>query len=184
MLSLRALLDDLRGDRAAAVAGVGEAVALAEPAGLIRIFVELGPPMAVLLRQVAARTGLSEYLRRVVAAFGEDAVSEPQIANKPALAKVYAGGPALPQTPHTSEEDLVEPLSGREIQVLELLASWCTNKEIARELHIAPSTVKRHTVNIYEKLQVGGRRHAVARAAALGLIEPPEYGIHYRVALN
>jgi LuxR family maltose regulon positive regulatory protein len=159
-------------------------VALAEPAGLIRIFVDLGPQMAVLLRQVAALNGSSEYLRRVLAAFSEDTVPEPQTENTLAVAREHAGGAVLHQRPNTLKEDLVEPLSGREIQVLELLASWYTNKEIARELNIAPSTVKRHTVNIYQKLQVGGRRHAVARASALGLIDAPEPSFRYHPSTN
>ena len=66
--------------------------------------------------------------------------------------------------------ELVEPLTDRELEVLALLARRMSSKEIAQALIISPLTVKRHTSNIYSKLQVGGRREAVAKAALLGLL--------------
>ena len=66
--------------------------------------------------------------------------------------------------------DLPEPLSDRELEVLAALAGHLSNKEIADALYIAPSTVKRHTLNIYRKLDVGDRRSAVRRADQLGLL--------------
>ena len=71
----------------------------------------------------------------------------------------------------------MEPLTGRELEVLARLARGLPNKEIAAELVVSPQTVKRHTANIYAKLGVGGRREAVRRAAALGLLPPlaPEH---------
>ena len=67
-------------------------------------------------------------------------------------------------------EQLVEPLSEREIEVLRLIASGCSNKEIARELILAIGTVKRHTANIFNKLDVRNRTEAVARARELDLL--------------
>jgi LuxR family maltose regulon positive regulatory protein len=66
---------------------------------------------------------------------------------------------------------LVEPLSEREIEVLQLIAGGLANAEIGRKLYIADGTVKRHINNIYGKLGVGSRTQAIARARALGLIE-------------
>lgn len=68
------------------------------------------------------------------------------------------------------QSSLLEPLSGRELQVLRLIAAGYSNKEIASELVIALGTVKRHTVNIYNKLVVKNRTEAVARARDLGLL--------------
>ena len=65
---------------------------------------------------------------------------------------------------------LIEPLTDREMDVLRLLAKRLTNKEIGLRLHISPLTVKRHTINIYQKLGVNDRREAVTKARALGLL--------------
>jgi DNA-binding CsgD family transcriptional regulator len=65
---------------------------------------------------------------------------------------------------------MVEPLTRREEDVLELLAQRLTSKEIAQQLILSELTVKRHRANIYQKLSVNSRREAVAAAAALGLI--------------
>ena len=61
-------------------------------------------------------------------------------------------------------------LTARELDVLELLAARYSNKEIAAELIIAPGTVKKRTVTLYDKLNVHGRREAVAKARALGYL--------------
>ena len=64
----------------------------------------------------------------------------------------------------------IEPLSAREIEVLRLMAEGLTNREIARQLIISVSTVKRHTANIYNKLDVHSRTQAVAQAKRLGIL--------------
>ena len=65
---------------------------------------------------------------------------------------------------------IAEPLTWREAEVLALLAARLSNKEIAKQLSISTETVKQHATNIYQKLQVSGRREAVNRARALGLL--------------
>ena len=66
--------------------------------------------------------------------------------------------------------DLTEPLTAREIEVLDLLAGRFSNKEIATTLCVSWQTVAKHTNNIYQKLRVTGRRDAVERAAVLGIL--------------
>ena len=65
---------------------------------------------------------------------------------------------------------LVEPLTPRELEVLALLGQHLTNNEIAAELVVSPSTVKTHTLNIYRKLDVHGRKQAVVRAKELVIL--------------
>lgn len=61
-------------------------------------------------------------------------------------------------------------LSGREIEVLGLLAEGCANKIVARRLGISPNTVKTHVTRLFEKLEVTSRTQAIARARGLGVI--------------
>jgi LuxR family transcriptional regulator, maltose regulon positive regulatory protein len=69
-----------------------------------------------------------------------------------------------------AKQPLVEPLSEREIEVLQLIAEGYANAEIAHKLYITTGTVKRHINNIYGKLGVGSRTQAVAKARALGFV--------------
>jgi DNA-binding NarL/FixJ family response regulator len=69
-----------------------------------------------------------------------------------------------------SRASVVDALTWRELEVLQLLDARRSNKEIARLLHISCETVKKHTGNIYQKLQVGSRREAVSRAHGVGLL--------------
>jgi LuxR family maltose regulon positive regulatory protein len=71
----------------------------------------------------------------------------------------------------TPVEPLEEPLSDREVAVLELLAGGCTNREIARKLFIALGTVKAHVASVYRKLGVHSRAEAVSQAKDLNLLE-------------
>ena len=80
-----------------------------------------------------------------------------------------------------TDQSLVEPLTAREMQVLELLAQRLTDREIAETLVISPFTVRRHVQNISEKIGKRGRRTVVNHARRLGLIPavddltPPTY---------
>ena len=78
----------------------------------------------------------------------------------------------LPETQATplSTQPLVESLTNREMEALDLLAKRLSNKEIAEELFISPDTVKKHLNNIYGKLNVNSRRQAVEKAIHLKII--------------
>jgi DNA-binding CsgD family transcriptional regulator len=112
--------------------------------------------MGRLLARYVARRGASPYLERLLAACG----------TTPA-----AGAPPSPGRADQPLQ-LVEPLTRRELEVLQRLQTRRTNDEIARALCVSVDTVKKHTKNLYQKLQVDGRRHAVAQAVALGLLPP------------
>ena len=150
ILVLQSLVSHKLGDSATALDTLERAVRLAEPGGWVRPFVEPGPEMADLLQRLKQRTAVPNIVGRVLAAFPRQARSQPEAT--------------LP---------LIEPLTNREMEILALLAQRLTNKEIARRLVISPGTVRQHTHNIYQKLDVKGRRQAVDKAVDLGILSPP-----------
>ena len=148
ILALRALALGQTGEIEPALRSLTSALALAQPEGFLRVFVDEGAPMAALLGRVTATAGpLLAYVRRLRAALGGEA-----------RAHVGVTG------------ELIEPLTERELTVLSLLAQGLSNREIARALFLSPNTVRAHTYNIYGKLDVHSRGQAVARGRELGLI--------------
>lgn len=133
-----------------------QCLAVAEPEGYVRIFVEKGALMAALLKIAASRGINPEYASKLLAAFPLPRESSGH--GKPA--------PAASRSPGAS---LVEPLSERELDVLRLLNSHLAVPEIAREMLIAPSTLRTHIRSIYLKLDVHGRLEALQKARDLGL---------------
>lgn len=131
-----------------AVQVLREALELGEAAQHVRVFIDDGSPMSRLLR-IAHRRGVQVYyVNTLLKASGETPEK-------------------LTKFTHT---DLIEPITAREIDVLELVALSLTNKEISEELYIAVSTVKRHITNLYGKLGVSSRTEAVQKARKLNLL--------------
>jgi ATP/maltotriose-dependent transcriptional regulator MalT/ActR/RegA family two-component response regulator len=97
----------------------------------------------------------------------DNAIKQPPTALREAKRDVVPGAADRLSRPH---QPLVEPLTNRELDVLELLARRLSNKEIAEKLFIAPTTVKGHLKNIYQKLEVGKRREAVVKAQKIGIL--------------
>jgi LuxR family maltose regulon positive regulatory protein len=150
-LVIQCLAFSAKGDREKALQSLEQALSLAEPEDYLRIFLDEGPAMAQLLYQTAERGIHREYVGRILPVF-------------PPNGKRHY--------PADSKDQLIEPLSQREMEVLQLLAGGSSNKEVARRLFISLPTVKWHTSNIYGKLSVQNRTQAVARARSLGLISP------------
>jgi LuxR family transcriptional regulator, maltose regulon positive regulatory protein len=157
ILVLRASALWAGGKREEAVSTLAEALVLAEPEGYVRTLVDEGPPMAELLSavlQAQQRERLdpveripAHYLRKLLAASERDAQG---------TASTAAG--------------LAEPLSERELEVLQLIAAGKTNRRIASELFVSVGTVKTHINNLYRKLDAHSRTQALARATELNLL--------------
>ena len=156
VMVLQALAFDAAGEGEKAVELLGEALALAMPGGLLRLFVDEGSPMARLLYEALARGVEPGYVRQLLAAF--PATDSKQQTLSSTLPEVEAG--------------FVEPLSAREIEVLQFIAEGLTNQEVANRLYLSLHTVKVHARNIYGKLGVKNRTQAVAKARALGILPP------------
>lgn len=153
ILVLRALAHEAQGDTSAALEPLQQSLALAEPEGYVRIFVDEGLPMARLFYEALSHGGEPEYVRRLLAAF-----------------PVAESGQTTSSRLRGSESELVEPLSERELEVLRLIAEGLTNRDAAARLYLSPHTVKVHTRNIFTKLAVKNRTQAVARGRALGIL--------------
>jgi LuxR family maltose regulon positive regulatory protein len=140
------------GRRDAAVSALAHAVRQAEPEGYVRTFVDRGAPIAELLRQVALGGTHPNYVGKLLKAF-EDTPPVPVPAEK-----------------DPANQALIEPLTDRELEVLNLIAAGLSNAQIAEQLYVAVSTVKKHINHLYGKLEVHRRTQAVARARELGLL--------------
>jgi len=146
------------GEKDEALQLLGEALALAEPGGFIRIFVNEGAPMAELLSAAVAQGIRPEYATKLLAAFEGERTDERPTS--------FVPGPHRPLV----GSSLVEPLSPRELEVLRLIAQGLSNQEIGQRLFLALDTVKGHNRRIFEKLQVQRRTEATVRARELGLL--------------
>jgi LuxR family transcriptional regulator, maltose regulon positive regulatory protein len=156
ILVLRALALWARNEKQQAVDILGQALALAEPEGYVRTFVDEGSTMSELLSEVmqARQRGQLDTAHRVPARY---------------LAKLLA---ALAQDTAAPGADarLAEPPSERELEVLALIVAGKSNQEIASTLFVSTSTVKTHINNLYRKLGARSRTQAVAHARELGLL--------------
>jgi LuxR family maltose regulon positive regulatory protein len=159
--ALRALALAACGDQAGALGALTEALTLACRPGYVRVFADEGAPMHALLVQLAAaRPGQQHaargidpgYLAALVRTCGQPDAGPPR-------SRAVGAPPGL-----------AEPLTGRELEVLRLLAAGKSNQRIAHDLVVALDTVKRHVTHILGKLGAANRTEAAARARQLGLI--------------
>jgi LuxR family maltose regulon positive regulatory protein len=162
ILALRALALDAQGKSGRADAVLNQATALARMGGFIRVFVDLGPPLQGILRRLDSRSPTGDYVHRLLAAFPDERRTR---GNGKTLLPGATGPAQNAPVP-------AEPLTARERDVLKLLREPLGINEIAEELSLSPSTVKRHIANIYGKLEVNRRWDAVAKAEELSIIPP------------
>jgi LuxR family maltose regulon positive regulatory protein len=168
------------GEAEEAVQTLASALALGEPEGFRRIFLDEGRVMALLLGRCRARKPepgaylpTPGYLQSLLEVSQREAgiMSPERTRALPDQHEATAQGshlaePATTRTP----EGLPISLSAREVEVLELIAAGHSNQEISAQLFLALNTVKRHVYNIFTKLDVKNRTQAVTRARQLGLI--------------
>lgn len=152
LLGLKALLCKKVGETEAALSALERAVSLARPGGFLFSFLELGSPMADLLRRLHEDDTNKAFVQRILSAMGVHDASTPVASER-------------------ASQSLVDPLTNRELEILELLARRLRDKEIAEKLCVSPETVNTHLKHVYQKLEVRGRRQAVAKGTELGLLK-------------
>jgi LuxR family transcriptional regulator, maltose regulon positive regulatory protein len=142
------------------------ALDLAEPEGYVTLFLEEGPDVVPLLKaalnQRAAPERRKAYAAKLLGVFSGR--SNPATSPAVATTNVQDRLTALGEGP-----EMIEPLSKRELEILRLICEGRSNREIAEQLFITVSAVKKHTGNIYGKLQVNSRTQAIARSHQMGL---------------
>ena len=164
ILLLEALALRETGDIEHAIKVLTKCLTLAKPEGYVRIFLDEGQPMQILLVQWLAHASAGP-LRAYAAHLSSQFDAEPH--------RVAPPQEKIPLTDAhlaSAEQALAEPLSQRELEVLHLMALGMTNKKIAERLIVAPGTIKAHAASIYRKLESANRTEAVARARQLGIL--------------
>jgi LuxR family maltose regulon positive regulatory protein len=154
-LVVRSKILKAAGDQYAAVQALAEAAALAQPEGFLRVFLDEGQELAELvglLQKTKLPANLAGFFAKLAGCSGSE------------LPNAQGTSQAL------SPDNLVEPLSARELEVLRLIADGLSNPEIASRLYLSVNTLRAHTTNIYQKLDVHSRLQAVNRARDLGLL--------------
>jgi LuxR family maltose regulon positive regulatory protein len=173
IVTLQALALQSQGRTEEALETLEEAVTLAGPEGWIRPFIEAGAPMAHLLDQLTQKDVAVGYIERILAAFENYGQGAEWDTLGSISEKQWSPSIPSPRRPYSLSgrtQPLAEPLTHRELDVLELLSERLQDKEVAEKLVISPKTVKTHLQNIYRKLCVQGRREAVERAMSLKIL--------------
>ena len=140
------------GDEKSALRTIRRALELGAPGFLVRSFVDEGPAIVALVREVAdlersapSRTLPESYVAAIVGETRGDAI---------ALSQPVA---------------VIEPLSRKEHEILQMLCAGCSNAELAERLFVSQNTIKWHLQHVYAKLGIRNRTGAVAAARRLGL---------------
>lgn len=154
ILALCALAETRRGRTEPAVQHLGQALALAEPAGYVRLFLDEGPPLVPLLRLMLTRwqgQRRAHYVQQLLTLIE---------AEHPEFAGAVPGN----LSPATSR------ISGRELEVLRGLAEGLSTPQLAARLVVSPNTIKTQRESLYRKLDARTREEALAQAARLHLL--------------
>lgn len=157
-LILKAIAQIHLGNHKAGSVTLRKALTLAAPQALIQIFVEGGPIITKLLKEFITQQhmpGLTTYFKKIL-----------NVAHTFSAIRTYA----IEEAPSSPQTYLVDPLTPREVEVLQLLHVGLSGPEIADKLVISLNTVRSHTKNIYSKLNVTRRQEALERARELYLI--------------
>jgi LuxR family maltose regulon positive regulatory protein len=152
LLALQAVTLDALGERMSSRSALQEALALGAPEGYIWRLLEAGPEIGPLLRDLK----------------GDGDTPKEYYDYLDALLDAYRTGFGEPAQPQLGE--LLDPLTPRELEIMRLISKGYSNPEIASELVVTINTVKKHTSNIYGKLEVRSRTQAIARAHELNLL--------------
>ena len=162
LLAMRAIVLEAQGKTSEAESELLHSVDLAQSGGFIKVFIDLGKPLEKILTRLAPQSQHEFYISRLLAAFQAENSFLVRSRRQASINRELS----------SSTGKLVEVLTPRELEVLNLLRGPSSIKEIARQLNISYATAKRHTINIYAKLGTNRRWDAVAKAEELTILPP------------
>ena len=177
LLAIQTLAHAAVGDVTTAHAQLQHLLRVAAPEGYIRVFVDMGEPMHILLdslRITSPDMALADYVDQLLAAFTP--LSGPQSSTETAIqietpSQINVNRQSFDMAQDKSKiQQLIEPLSEREVEILHLVADGLSNSQLADKLIVTVGTIKKDLNNIYGKLGVASRTQAIARGRALGLL--------------
>ena len=157
-LNIKAIAQLKIHDNEAARLSINESLHLASQDGFISVYTNEKPVIQQVLALCSDPTISDSYLQKLTSILGLQVESSPSQAELPGAAALE------------NNKQLLEPLSQRELEVLDLINQGLANKEIARKLTLAPATVKAHIRNLYGKIEAKSRTEALSKARNLGLI--------------
>jgi len=160
ILALQSLALQAQDATLRALDALERSLALAEPGGYVRTFLDEGAPMAKLLANI----------RKTYSGDGKTSSSRVRLDYVDRLLAAFEQQPPLSQRTPPGVQPPIEPLSEREVEVLRLVSAGLKNREIAKELFVVVGTVKAHINSIYRKLGTNNRVQAVSRARELKLL--------------
>jgi LuxR family maltose regulon positive regulatory protein len=169
-LVVRALALQVQRDTEGALSALERALAITEPEGHVRTFIDEGEPMKGLLRHAAAHGIAPAYVTRLLEAYGVRAPGRQLDAQQALPTSTQAGRPGVECGAVSRPSPLVESLSERELEVLRLLDTSLTVPEIADRLVVSASTVRSHVKSIYGKLDAHHRMQALEIARELEIL--------------
>ena len=159
--TLKVLLLNKQENGDEAIKTLEEVIALAEPGGWIRPFVEAGPDMLVLLKNLKNQREAIEFINNLI-----DSIEKYQQDLR--LQSTGKDKPDMRKTGNSRIDN--EQLSVRELEITKLLAAGLRNKEIANKLFVSEGTIKKHIYNICQKWDVHSRIHLIQKAREMGYI--------------
>jgi LuxR family maltose regulon positive regulatory protein len=160
LLILQTLTECADDNEVRAKSSLKRALDLAESEGYVQMFVDEGEPLQKLITDLADASSYAAMLKQTF-----DAQMD-----KPQLSESVQSMPQQQVMSQQLDDKLIDPLTARELEVLQLIAEGLSNEDISKKLFRALSTIKGHNRTMFAKLQVRSRTEAVARARELGLL--------------
>ena len=160
VLAQKALALAVQKKRKESQAALRQALELSVSGNLLRVFIDLGPQMRMLLVQFRGKASLTPFIKTILAGFDQNHTSSQGVNERV----------EKDRNSNADSSKMVESLTPREMELLALMREPINNKQIANRLGLSYATIKRYSINLYAKMDVNNRWEAVAKGIETGLL--------------